>query len=153
MRLWTLHPVYLDARGLTACWREALLAQKVLSGRTQGYRHHPQLQRFRQSGDPIAAIRYYLLVLWQEANRRAYRFDLSRIDTPAGTPPDNWLSKNAICCPNCQSVRPGRRKHLKKRNPPCPIPCSPYMKVLSRNGKKHLDDFPDTRRHRFSGIA
>ena len=88
MRLWTLHPVYLDARGLTACWREALLAQKVLSGLTQGYRHHPQLQRFRQSGDPIAAIRYYLLVLWQEANRRAYRFDLSRIDTPAGTPPD-----------------------------------------------------------------
>ena len=88
MRLWTLHPVYLDARGLTACWREALLAQKVLSGQTQGYRHHPQLQRFRQSGAPLAAIRYYLLILWQEANRRAYRFDSSRIGKPSGAPPD-----------------------------------------------------------------
>ncbi len=86
MRLWTLHPVYLDARGLTACWREALLAQKVLSGQTQGYRHHPQLQRFRQSGDPVAAIGFYLRVLWQEANRRGYRFDSSRIVMPTGNP-------------------------------------------------------------------
>ena len=28
MRLWTLHPKYLDAKGLVALWREALLAQK-----------------------------------------------------------------------------------------------------------------------------
>ncbi len=88
MRLWTLHPVYLDARGLTACWREALLAQKVLSGNTLGYRHHPQLQRFRQSGKPVAAIRFYLRILWQEADRRAYRFDSSRIGIPADVPPD-----------------------------------------------------------------
>ncbi|WP_338140756.1 pyrimidine dimer DNA glycosylase/endonuclease V [Candidatus Nitrotoga sp. 1052] len=27
MRLWTLHPCYLDSRGLVALWREALLAQ------------------------------------------------------------------------------------------------------------------------------
>jgi hypothetical protein len=36
MRLWTLHPKYLDARGLVALWREALLAQKVLRGATRG---------------------------------------------------------------------------------------------------------------------
>ena len=41
MRLWTLHPQYLDPRGLVALWREALLAQKVLLGRTRGYRAHP----------------------------------------------------------------------------------------------------------------
>jgi hypothetical protein len=41
MRLWTLHPQYLDAKGLVAVWREALLAQHVLSGATTGYRRHP----------------------------------------------------------------------------------------------------------------
>jgi len=30
MRLWTIHPKYLDRQGLLALWREALLAQKVL---------------------------------------------------------------------------------------------------------------------------
>lgn len=33
MRLWTLHPKYLDTKGLVALWREALLAQKVLQGK------------------------------------------------------------------------------------------------------------------------
>jgi hypothetical protein len=41
MRLWSLHPKYLDPRGLVALWREALLAQKVLQGGTRGYRSHP----------------------------------------------------------------------------------------------------------------
>ena len=27
MRIWTLHPEYLDGRGLTALWRETLLAR------------------------------------------------------------------------------------------------------------------------------
>jgi hypothetical protein len=45
MRLWSLHPSLLDAKGLVALWREALLAQKVLQGGTTGSRFHPQLQR------------------------------------------------------------------------------------------------------------
>ena len=32
MRIWSLHPEYLDSRGLVALWREALLAQAVLRG-------------------------------------------------------------------------------------------------------------------------
>ena len=56
MRLWSIHPRSLDARGLVALWREGLLARKVLRGRTRGYRHHPQLQRFRDLRDPVAAI-------------------------------------------------------------------------------------------------
>ena len=47
MRLWTIHPRYLDRQGLTGLWREALLAQAVLAGLTRGYRSHPQLLRFR----------------------------------------------------------------------------------------------------------
>ena len=56
MRLWSLHPSYLDATGLVALWREGLLARKVLQGRTRGYRHHAQLIRFRSRKNPEAAI-------------------------------------------------------------------------------------------------
>jgi hypothetical protein len=79
MRLWTLHPRYLDHRGLVALWREALLAQAVLAGRTVGYRHHPQLTRFRQCPDPRGAISRYLVAVHEEAMRRGYSFDLSKV--------------------------------------------------------------------------
>jgi pyrimidine dimer DNA glycosylase len=79
MRLWTIHPSYLDAKGLVAAWREALLAQKVLSGGTSGYQHHPQLARFRQQENPSGAIAGYLTALADEAALRGYRFDSSKI--------------------------------------------------------------------------
>ncbi len=79
MRIWTLHPRYLDRQGLLACWREALLAQAVLRGRTRGYRRHPQLQRFRACPDPLAAIAAYLAGVHAEAVRRGYRFDARKI--------------------------------------------------------------------------
>ncbi len=79
MRLWSLHPRYLDAKGLTACWREGLLARKVLLGQTVGYRSHPQLGRFRAQPDPLAAIDAYLDALCDEASSRGYRFDRSKI--------------------------------------------------------------------------
>ncbi len=82
MRLWTLHPKYLDAKGLVAAWREALLAQAVLRGRTTGYRRHPQLGRFRNSPTPVASIGWYLLGLHDEASRRGYRFERRRIARP-----------------------------------------------------------------------
>ena len=79
MRLWTLHPRYLDAKGLVAAWREALLAQKVLAGSTRGYKHHPQLARFRSHRQPLRAIAAFLRGLAREAHRRGYRFDTSKI--------------------------------------------------------------------------
>ena len=79
MRLWTLHPRYLDAKGLVAAWREGLLAQKVLCGGCRGYRHHPQLARFRALPNPEAAIGAFLRALAAEAAVRGYRFDASRI--------------------------------------------------------------------------
>jgi hypothetical protein len=75
VRLWSLHPRYLDRQGLLALWREALLARAVLCGRTRGYRHHPQLERFRAHGSPRAAICAYLGAIHQEAARRGYAFD------------------------------------------------------------------------------
>ena len=59
MRLWSLHPRYLDPQGWSRCG-ETLLARKVLRGETRGYRHHPQLQRFREARDPQSAIDAYL---------------------------------------------------------------------------------------------
>jgi len=79
MRLWSLHPRYLDPQGLVALWREALLAQAVLRGRTKGYRHHPQLQRFRAHAAPRSAINAYLAGVHAEATRRGYSFDRSKI--------------------------------------------------------------------------
>ncbi len=79
MRLWSIHPKYLDHKGLVALWRESLLAQKVLLGRTKGYRAHPQLARFRVCPDPVLAICCYLSEVLKEAERRGYRFDGSRI--------------------------------------------------------------------------
>jgi hypothetical protein len=79
MRLWSLHPSYLDAKGLTACWREGLLARKVLQGKTKGYTHHPQLDRFKAQADPVAAIDGYLREVWKEAARRGFAFDRKKI--------------------------------------------------------------------------
>lgn len=79
MRLWSIHPAYLDARGLVALWREGLLAQKVLRGATRGYKHHPQLARFRDTRNPVGAIATYLRCVANEAEKRGYRFDKTRI--------------------------------------------------------------------------
>ena len=85
MRLWTVHPKYLDAKGLVAVWREALLAQKVLQGKTRGYRAHPQLQRFKETKNPAAAIAQYLNEVYQESVRRGYNFDVTKIGERHGT--------------------------------------------------------------------
>lgn len=79
MRLWSLHPRYLDASGLVALWREALLAQAVIRGQTRGYRHHPQLARFQAAPFPAAAIASYLRGVHAEATRRGYAFDAKKI--------------------------------------------------------------------------
>jgi hypothetical protein len=79
MRLWSLHPSYLDAKGLTALWREGLLARKVLLSQTRGYRHHPQLERFKQMPDPAGALDVYLLAVYEEAGHRGYHFDRDKL--------------------------------------------------------------------------
>ncbi|HPL01539.1 MAG TPA: pyrimidine dimer DNA glycosylase/endonuclease V [bacterium] len=79
MRLWSLHPKYLDRVGLVALWREGLLARKVLEGKTKGYKKHPQLERFSNYPNKIKAIDSYLFHVYKEAFARNYSFDLSKI--------------------------------------------------------------------------
>ena len=79
MRLWSLHPKYLDTKGLLALWRESLLARKVLEGGTKGYKNHPQLLRFKATPDPVAAINAYLAEVFLEAQKRGFSFDASKL--------------------------------------------------------------------------
>jgi hypothetical protein len=79
MRLWSIHPEYLDTKGLVALWREGLLAQKVLLGETRGYKNHPQLDRFKQTSNSLGAIASYLRHVEEEAEKRGYRFNSNKI--------------------------------------------------------------------------
>ena len=79
MRLWSLHPKYLDSRGLVALWRESLLAKHVLEGKTSGYKNHPQLTRFKKASNPHECINQYLAVIFRESVKRGYRFDINKI--------------------------------------------------------------------------
>ena len=79
MRLWTLHPKYLDPQGLVALWRESLLARAVLRGETRGYQNHPQLDRFKSHADPRSAVDAYLAAVFDEAMSRGYSFDQSKL--------------------------------------------------------------------------
>ena len=79
MRLWSLHPKYLDSQGLVALWRESLLAQAVLNDETKGYRNHPQLERFKNCSNPVPAISTYLRGVYLESKYRGYSFNQSKI--------------------------------------------------------------------------
>lgn len=80
MRIWSIHPKYLDVKGIVALWREALLAKNVLEGKTKGYKSHPQLNRFKAASAPVAAINQYLAAVYEEAERRGYHFDKNKIN-------------------------------------------------------------------------
>ena len=97
MRLWSLHPKYLDPQGLVALWREALLAKAVLRGQTRGYTRHPQLERFRAHPHPRSAINSYLAAVHAEAIHRGYAFDCSKIG-PVRTVQPIPVSSGQIAC-------------------------------------------------------
>ncbi len=75
MRIWSVHPKYLDSKGLVALWRETLLAKKVLEGTTKGYKNHSQLVRFKVLADSNNAINYYLSELYAHSLERGYNFN------------------------------------------------------------------------------
>jgi len=79
MRLWSIHPGYLDTKGLVACWREGLLARRVLEGATKGYRNHPQLERFKSQADPVGLMDAYLLAIYLEATKRGFAFNREKL--------------------------------------------------------------------------
>lgn len=94
MRIWSLHPSLLDRRALVACWRETLLAQKVLRGLTRGYTNHPQLIRFRAHPQPLEAVAAYLWGLADEADARGYSFNRALIGAGENSTGKNSSDKN-----------------------------------------------------------
>ena len=94
MRIWSLHPCLLDRRALVACWRETLLAQKVLRGLTRGYTNHPQLIRFRAHPQPLEAVAAYLSGLADEADARGYSFNRALIGAGEDEAGENSAGKN-----------------------------------------------------------
>jgi hypothetical protein len=110
MRLWSIKPEYLDAKGLVALWREGLLARKVLAGRTTGYKRHPQLLRFKEMKKPVAAMDAYLDEVYREACRRGYSFNHSKIK-PSGRLSRIWVNKG-----QAEYEMTHLRKKLRKRD-------------------------------------
>src|SRR6185369_73658 len=85
MRIWSIHPKYLDSKGLVALWRETLLAKNVLEGKTKGYKNHPQLIRFKAAKNPLSCVNYYLSIVYKEAKSRGYNFNKSKFRRGSGT--------------------------------------------------------------------
>ena len=96
MRLWSLNPFYLDQKGLGAVWREGLLAQEVLMGKTRGWKNHPQLIRFKNHNDPINAIGFYLLKIFEEGCNRGYSFNKLKITKAVGKVDKIKISKGQL---------------------------------------------------------
>jgi len=111
MRLWSLHPKYLDSQGLVALWRETLLAQHVLLGKTKGYKNHPQLDRFKQSKQPTQLIATYLWAIHDESAKRGYTFDNKKICKPRSR------HKLTVTSAQAQYEFEHLLRKLKKRNP------------------------------------
>ncbi len=111
MRIWSIHPKYLDPQGLVALWRETLLAQHVLLGKTKGYKNHPQLNRFKESKNPTQLIATYLWAIHEEAAKRGYKFDGSKICKPKSR------HKLIVTSGQVQYEFEHLLRKLKKRNP------------------------------------
>ena len=163
MRLWSLHPKYLDSKGLVALWREALLAQAVLRGQTRGYKHHPQLERFRSHVSPRFAINLYLAIVHAEASSRGYAFDRSKIGPVRSVPhisvsrgqiQHEWkhllakLATRSPACfeqwcgiqhPTCHPLFRPRSGGVEtwERVPVVPVTFSLIAKGVSQNGQEH----------------
>lgn len=112
MRLWSIHPKYLDPQGLVALWRETLLAQHVLLGKTRGYKNHPQLDRFKQTRNPPQVIATYLWAICDEAATRGYSFDSKKICKPRSR------HRLSVTAGQAQYEFEHLLRKLKKRNPP-----------------------------------
>lgn len=111
MRIWSIHPKHLDAKGLVALWRETLLARKVVEGNTKGYRNHPQLFRFLETGDPIGYLNCYLHEVWNEAMRRGYSFSKDKLQQA------DRHKKMALSCGQFDYEKEHLIRKLEKRSP------------------------------------
>lgn len=86
MRLWSIHPSYLDQKGLCGQWREAVMAKNALEDESHNYHNHPQMARFTTP----AQIHIYLKHLYFESQKRGYQFNESLFNEKANIT-DRWI--------------------------------------------------------------
>jgi hypothetical protein len=149
MRIWSLHPSYLDPQGLVALWREGLLAQKVLRGNTNGYKNHPQLVRFKEHADPIAAIAVYLREVYLEACRRSFHFDPDKIIIVKRKLPKIALTQGQLDFETehlCRKLQKRSQEQYKVVRPIGGLKAHPLFKIISgkiaewEKGNEHARD-------------
>lgn len=112
MRLWSIHPKYLDSIGLIALWRESLLAKNVLENKTKGYTNHSQLTRFKALKNPLIAINVYLSYVLEESIKRKYNFDKTKANLNMVTNKTITVTNKQLECEFAHLLR-----KLKERSP------------------------------------
>ena len=76
MRIWSLHPQYLDQKGLGGQWEEGIIAQNTLFFQEGKYLNYPVLHRVKAHQEPVAWIGMYLNEILKEANvNRGYNYN------------------------------------------------------------------------------
>jgi len=123
MRIWSLHPKYLDAKGLIALWRESLLAKHVLEGKTKGYKNHPQLIRFKNSGNAVGCINQYLISVYENSLERGYNFNKNKVN------PDFIPTKLTVTDKQIKFEMKHLLKKLEARDPERFHKLSPEIKI------------------------
>lgn len=93
MRLWSIHPKYLDPSGFGGLWNESNIASKCLYGQTDTWKrknawiNHSQLDRFKFHFNPKSAISFYRLIVFADSLRRSYNYNI-RLIQPLENIPD-----------------------------------------------------------------
>lgn len=77
MYFWTIHPEYLDNKGLIDLWRDGF---KALALYKRGNLVHAVAQPFLSDPHPDAAIAEYLEHVASEGHRRDINFDVGRLE-------------------------------------------------------------------------
>ena len=89
MRIWTLHPRFLDRQGLLGQWREALQAKNALLDphHSSNVCHERQLRRFKAAKiQALSCMGVYLHAVADEMILRGYKPNVSLIPYYVGTP-------------------------------------------------------------------
>lgn len=81
MRLWTIHPSFLDQKGLCGLWRETLVGLKALEkGPGAPWYNHPQLARFKVYPNGLAMLAEYAEHVLDEGHKRGYNFNTALLE-------------------------------------------------------------------------
>ena len=123
MRVWTIHPRYLDRKELRLSWSSGLKALKVLSQPKIYNRFQSGLSVFRTQSEPLFALTSYLLEIAKEGKRRGMDMDVSNLPKL----PKDFRLKIPV---SVQRVRSDRQL---------------LIKHLARIGKKHVEKFESMR--------